>query len=179
MATNTPQRVVRAVGTGRQHWAVVRTFALIRNCGLRYSLYSPTSLCGNQCLRIYDVAILLIEDDEGVRQSLSEVLRDEGYAVQAVQDGVEALRWLERNLPSLILLDLMLPWINGVDFAKEIRQNERLAKTPLVVLSARPDVRERAQEAHADDWLSKPMSFEELLHVVQNLAVTEVGEIRL
>jgi two-component system response regulator MprA len=121
------------------------------------------------------MAILVIEDDDGLRQSLTELLRDEDYEVHAAQDGVEALNWLERHEPSLILLDLMLPWINGVDFSRQLRLNPRFTKTPIVIVSARPDVSQRARDAQADDWLSKPMSFELLLHVVQNLAVTRVG----
>jgi CheY-like chemotaxis protein len=121
------------------------------------------------------MAILVVEDDDGVRQGLAELFRDEGYEVHAVQDGVEALSWLEKNQPSLILLDLMLPWISGDDFARQLRLNPRFAKTPIVVVSARPDISQRAHDAQADDWVSKPMSFELLLHVVQNLAVTQVG----
>jgi chemosensory pili system protein ChpA (sensor histidine kinase/response regulator) len=125
------------------------------------------------------MAILVVEDDSGVRESFVGVLRDEGYDVHAVEDPIEALKWLETNTPSLVLLDLMLPWMDGVDLAKQIRGNKRLASTPIVVVSARPDLDERAQLAGANDWIKKPMSFEELLHAVQNLAVTSAGGIHV
>jgi DNA-binding response OmpR family regulator len=125
------------------------------------------------------MAILVVEDDAGVRASFVGVLHDEGYEVHAVEDPIEALTWLETHTPSLVLLDLMLPWMDGVDLAKKIRRNHRLEKTPIVVVSARPDVGERAKLAGADGWIKKPMSFEELLHAVQNLATTEIGGIHV
>jgi DNA-binding response OmpR family regulator len=117
------------------------------------------------------MAILVVEDDEGVRASFVGVLRDEGYDVFALEDPIEALQWLETNTPSLVLLDLMLPWMDGVELAKKIRQNGRLAKTPIVIVSARPDIGARAELAGANTWIKKPMSFETLLHTIQTLAI--------
>ncbi len=119
--------------------------------------------------------VLIIEDDPGVRASLAEVLRDEGYGVLVASDGQEALALLDREkLPGLILLDLMMPNMSGVEFRAHQLSDERLAKIPIIVISARPDGEARAKLLAADDFLAKPMSFEALIHVIQHRAVTTV-----
>lgn len=124
------------------------------------------------------MSVLVIEDDAGVSASLADVLEDEGYTVEIAGSGLEALRRLQHDpLPTLILLDLMMPEMDGIDFRRAQRADPRLRDIPLVIVSARPDVAACAAELGADDFLRKPMSFEELLHVVQNRAVTVVGEI--
>jgi CheY-like chemotaxis protein len=120
--------------------------------------------------------VLLIEDDEGVGESVAAVLRDEGYDVEVARSGREGLARLARGaLPSLILLDLMMPEMDGIDFRRAQLADARLREIPVVIVSARPDVAACAERLRADDYLQKPMSFQELLHVVQNRAVTEVG----
>jgi CheY-like chemotaxis protein len=122
------------------------------------------------------MSVLIIEDDDGVAESLAAILREEGYVVESATNGAEALRRLEqRPLPTLILLDLMMPVVDGIDFRRRQLADPELSKIPIIIISARPDVAEQAQTLHADAFLQKPMSFEELLHVVQNRAVTEVG----
>jgi CheY-like chemotaxis protein len=120
------------------------------------------------------MSVLVIEDDDGVRESLAAVLRDEGYEVELAASGAEALRRLEHEpLPTLILLDLMMPGMDGIDFRRAQLADARLREVPVIIVSARPDVAHQARQLGADDFLRKPMSFEELLHVVQNRALTE------
>ncbi len=122
------------------------------------------------------MSILIVEDDDGVRDTLAAILRDEGYAVDTASNGEVALAEVAaRPLPTLILLDLMMPHMDGMHFRARQLADPALRAVPVVVLSARPDVARQAAELHADDFLRKPMSFEELLHVVQNRAITEVG----
>jgi CheY-like chemotaxis protein len=121
------------------------------------------------------MSVLIVEDDEGVRQSLGDVLRQEGYTVESACDGAQALDLLQREpLPSLIVFDLMMPGMDGVEFRSRQLADERIAGIPVIVISARPDVAEQARLLNADDFLAKPMSFEELIHVVQNRAITVV-----
>jgi len=122
------------------------------------------------------MSILIVEDDDGVRDTIAGILRDEGYTVETASNGAAALRRLrEQPAPSLILLDLMMPEMDGLDFRARQQADPALRSIPIVIISARPDVARHAERLHADDFLQKPMSFEELLHVVQNRAITEVG----
>ena len=122
------------------------------------------------------MSVLLVEDDEGVRDSLAAILREDGHVVETASGGAEALRRLrELPLPTLILLDLMMPGMDGSDFRREQLADPALRDIPVVIISARPDIARQAAELGADDFLRKPMSFQELLHVVQNRALTEVG----
>ena len=122
------------------------------------------------------MSVLIIEDDEGVRQSLAEVLQDEDYEVVSVANGAQGLESLKSDpLPSLIVFDLNMPGMDGSEFRSRQLSDQRIAEIPVIVISARPDIAEQARRLQATDFLAKPMSFEELLHVVQNRAVTEVG----
>jgi CheY-like chemotaxis protein len=122
------------------------------------------------------MSVLIIEDDQGVRDSLAAILREEGYHVDVARSGAAAFRCLQaRPLPTLILLDLMMPEMDGLTFRSRQLADPELRHIPVVIISARPDVAQRAAQLHADGFLRKPMSFEELLHVVQNRALTGVG----
>ncbi len=111
--------------------------------------------------------ILVIDDDEAIRQALVDTLEDEGYPVFAVADGQAALDRLRRGArPSLILLDLMMPVMDGWRFADELRKDPELARIPVVVLTADGRVRDKARELAADGWIAKPVELEELLEVV-------------
>jgi CheY-like chemotaxis protein len=120
--------------------------------------------------------ILVIEDDDGVRQSLAAVLRDEGYDVEVALSGDDALDRLSRDpLPGLILLDLMMPKMDGATFRRHQLRDSRLARIPVVVVSARPDVTQLARAIGIPDVLRKPMSFEALIEVVRRRAGCEGG----
>jgi len=122
------------------------------------------------------MSVLIIEDDDGVSDSLVAILREEGHVVEAVANGSEALaRLKQRPLPTLILLDLMMPGMDGLTFRERQLADAELREIPVVIISARPDVARQAARMNVDTFLRKPMSFEELIHVVQNRAITEVG----
>jgi two-component system response regulator MprA len=122
------------------------------------------------------MSVLIIEDDDGVRDSLVTILREEGHDVEAASNGKEAMLLLQtRPLPTLILLDLMMPGMDGITFRERQLAHAELRKIPVVIISARPDVAREAARLHAAAYLRKPMSFEELIHVVQNRAITQVG----
>jgi len=122
------------------------------------------------------MSVLIIEDDDGVRDSLAAILREEGYVVEVAGSGTEAFAHLRsRPHPTLILLDLMMPEMDGIDFRQRQLEDAELRKIPVIIISARPDIARQAARLGADGFLQKPMSFEELLHLVQNRAITEVG----
>jgi CheY-like chemotaxis protein len=120
------------------------------------------------------MGILIVEDDEGVCEALTNLLAEEGYVVEVARDGREAWERLQKHPepPSLILLDLMMPNMNGEEFRARQLSEPRLADIPVVILSAMPNGRRRAESLGVTDFIPKPMHFEELLHVVQNRSVT-------
>lgn len=112
--------------------------------------------------------ILLVEDDLDIRESIKEVLEDEGYAIAEAGNGVEALEQLRgaTALPDLILLDLMMPTMNGVQFREEMVQNPVWAEIPIVILSADADARYKAELIKAADVLEKPVELDRLFQTV-------------
>jgi CheY-like chemotaxis protein len=112
-------------------------------------------------------SILVIEDDGGVRESLAEVLGMEGYRVHGCADGQEALGYLQSApLPGLILLDLMMPVMNGWVFRDQQQQERLLSSVPVVLMSGVDDVAEQAAALGTVAYLRKPIDIEELLDTV-------------
>lgn len=107
--------------------------------------------------------ILVVEDDRKVAQFIQKGLKSEGYNVQIAQNGEIALKMVDSAPFDLIILDLMLPQMDGISFLKFFRQNN--PKTLVLVLTARDeiDMKRMAFQEGADDYLVKPFAFEELL----------------
>jgi len=107
--------------------------------------------------------ILLIEDYEPLRKSVAQGLREGGYAVDATGDGAEGLWYTESGDYDVIILDLMLPGLDGLSILKKLR--ERGSPAHVLILTARDTVKDRVHGLNlgADDYLVKPFSFEELL----------------
>jgi CheY-like chemotaxis protein len=107
--------------------------------------------------------VLVVDDDEAIRDVVAEVLREEGYDVVCAQNGVQALRELEGDgHTDLVLLDLMMPVMSGWEVLEEMQANDRLARIPVVVVSAMsaPGVCEH---------LAKPIDLDRLLATVGRL----------
>ena len=113
--------------------------------------------------------ILLAEDDRAVRQSLERTLRLEGYEVTAVRTGSEAVVSCEAELPDLVILDVMMPDMDGLTACRTLRP--RYPELPVLMLTARHDVGDRVAglEAGADDYLIKPYAGVELIARVKAL----------
>jgi two-component system, OmpR family, response regulator MprA len=113
--------------------------------------------------------ILIAEDDRGVRQSLERALRFEGYDVNIANDGSEALEALGAGEPDLVLLDVMMPHIDGLTVCRRLRASG--SDVPVLMLTARHEVRDRVAglDAGADDYLVKPFALEELLARIRAL----------
>jgi two-component system chemotaxis response regulator CheY len=112
-------------------------------------------------------SVLLVEDDEDIRESLNEALAWEGYHVVAASNGREALDRL-RNMPRpfIILLDLMMPVMNGWDFADALQADEMLATIPVVVVSAFSDEAD-IKKIRSTGVISKPVDLDLLLRLVK------------
>jgi CheY-like chemotaxis protein len=105
--------------------------------------------------------VLVIDDDAGSRGALSQLLRDEGYDVVAVTHGAEALEYLQRHVPRLIILDLMMPILDGWDFRERQRRDPAIARIPVIAVSASLRI------VDADAFFLKPIRFEKLLERVR------------
>ncbi len=106
--------------------------------------------------------VLVVDDDEAIQKLVSVNLQIRGYAVTVTGSGEEALRLFDADNYDLLILDLVLPGLGGLDVCTQIRQQ---SDVPIIVLSAREDedLKVRALDAGADDYVTKPFSHEELL----------------
>jgi CheY-like chemotaxis protein len=112
--------------------------------------------------------VLIVEDDTDLRQALSQVLAEEGYRVEGAEHGLHALEQLrEGRRPSLILLDLTMPVMNGWQFREEQRQDPDLASIPVVVISAGANLSEQVVPLGIQDYIRKPIQLGQLLATVQ------------
>lgn len=107
--------------------------------------------------------ILLVEDEENLALGLEYNLSEEGYNVVWAKDGREAIKYFDENEFDLIVLDIMLPYFNGFEIAKLIR--EKHPQMPILMLTARTQIEDRVKglELGADDYLTKPFHLKELL----------------
>ncbi len=107
--------------------------------------------------------VLVVEDDRSVRESLVRALRFEGYDVRDAADGAVALDAVDADVPDVVLLDVMMPNLDGLTACRRLR--ERHAGLPILLLTARNEVADRVAglDAGADDYLVKPFALDELL----------------
>jgi len=122
--------------------------------------------------------ILVVEDSEKLRRAIHFALRKVGYAVDATGDGEEGLWFAESNDYDAIVLDLMLPGLDGLAVLRRLRDGGR--DTPALILTVRSEVADRVAglRAGADDYLSKPFAFDELLARVEALVRRRYGNKR-
>ncbi len=106
--------------------------------------------------------ILIVEDDANIRELLHLYLEQEGYHIEVAQDGAEGLRVQKRCHPDLILLDLMMPVMDGAQMIRELRT---YSKTPVIVLTAKGEVFDKVSllELGADDYITKPFEMREVI----------------
>jgi len=106
--------------------------------------------------------ILIVEDDSNIRELLRLYLAQEGYTIETAQDGGEGLRAFKRIHPDLVLLDIMMPVMDGTQVIKEIRA---VSKTPVIMLTAKAETFDKVTglELGADDYVTKPFEMRELI----------------
>lgn len=132
--------------------------------------------------------ILIAEDDPEIRLALERILSFEGYRVSTVNDGAAALEAITETRPDAVVLDVMMPFVDGLDVCRRIRS--RGDRTPVLMLTARQETQDRVDglDAGADDYLPKPFELNELLARLRALlrrssfddaGVLTVGEITL
>lgn len=111
-------------------------------------------------------AVLVIDDDADIREALSSVLELEGYTVAAFGDAREALAWLDAgHTPSVVLLDLMMPGMNGWQFLSAVNDRPALGRLPVIVLTGARE----SSGLHVSALLKKPVDLDVLLESVKQL----------
>lgn len=113
--------------------------------------------------------ILVIEDDQYIRESIEMILESEGYHFISADNGKVALEKLctMSELPSLILLDLMMPVMDGFQFRKELEKDSHLNKIPVVVMSADGQINNKQKQVDCVHYLKKPLELDDVVNSVQ------------
>ncbi len=113
--------------------------------------------------------LLIIEDEAGIRMTLSLMLKAEGFEVTAAENGRVGIEAARAKNPDLILCDLSMPEMSGFEVLEELRRDPAIAAIPFVFLTAHADSgnRRRGMDLGADDYLTKPFTRDELLKVVK------------
>lgn len=109
------------------------------------------------------IKVMLIDDDPGIHESLRDVVEEEGYEFCGALSGKEGLRRLDDERPDLLLLDVMMPGMNGFDVCRQMREEGR--RIPVIFLTAKNDIVDKSTgfKAGADDYVTKPFIADELL----------------
>jgi len=115
--------------------------------------------------------VLIVEDDNDLVKLLKYNLEKEGFRVTYATDGTIALAEARRDPPDLVILDLMLPGLDGLEVCRQLRRADRFARTPVLILSARNEEADRivGLEVGADDYVTKPFSTREVIARVRAL----------
>ncbi|MGH7449422.1 MAG: response regulator transcription factor [Longimicrobiales bacterium] len=123
-----------------------------------------------------DITVLVVDDDPNALDIVRTFLEAKGYKVATAKDGTEALSLLEEVRPELVLLDVMMPGMDGWEVARIIKNHPRLGRTRVVMLTARSDFADKHEglRAGADDYIVKPIQLRELgERVERNLKARE------
>jgi CheY-like chemotaxis protein len=111
--------------------------------------------------------VLVVDDDLDIRCTIAQILREEGFHVREARNGIEALAKVAEERPDLVLLDLMMPVMNGWQVLQVLRDTPEYRALPVVILSAVPPQDERLQGCA--DYVQKPVSFERLFRLVETV----------
>ena len=118
--------------------------------------------------------VLIAEDEKNIVESLSFILKREGYEVSAIFDGGEVIDSVTANPPDIVILDVMLPQTNGFEILKRLRGTPQISTLPVIVITAKGQAQDRATAANlgADVFLSKPFSNKDIVAEVKRLTAT-------
>jgi len=120
--------------------------------------------------------ILVVDDEPFILRSLTFVLRKQGFTVLEARDGEEAMVQIRNHRPALVFLDVMMPRKNGYEVCDEVKRDPELAKTHVIMLTAKGQASDREQglAIGADEYMTKPFSPSKITERVREILVTEV-----
>jgi DNA-binding NarL/FixJ family response regulator len=115
--------------------------------------------------------LLLVDDEPGLRDAVQAYLMDSGFTVDVAPNAKAGWEFLEKRLPDLVISDIMMPQVDGYQFLKQMREDARFSKLPVVFLTARGMTKDRIQgyTSGVDAYLSKPFDPDELVAIVTNI----------
>jgi len=115
--------------------------------------------------------ILVVDDEEHIRKIVKFQLEKAGYTVETARDGAEALEIIQKSPPDLILLDLMMPKMDGYEVCKRLKNNYQTSHIPIIMVTAKSNLEDKLQgfEGGANDYIAKPFAISELLLRVRNV----------
>lgn len=115
--------------------------------------------------------ILIVDDDPGIRRLLSKFLEREGFVTLLAEDGLEGVEMAKKEMPNLILLDVVMPRMDGLTAARLIKFYKPLSDVPIVFLTAKDANKEieLAQEARAQVYITKPFDIRQVIKVIKEL----------
>ena len=117
--------------------------------------------------------VLVVDDDPAILEICSDLLQTEGYTVSVATNGQQALEQIRTDPPQVILMDIMMPVLDGVEACRQVKANPATAEIPVVLMSARTNLTRQSQElASADALVAKPFDIDHLLNTIHDL----VGE---
>ncbi len=122
--------------------------------------------------------VLIVDDDHAVRELFSRALRQTGAEVAEAVDGIAALKLVSGRVPDVVVTDVTMPRLDGIEFTRRLRRNARTKDVPIIVVSghaASGTIAEEARQAGCDAVLAKPCSIETLLSVVNNKSVDRLA----
>ena len=116
--------------------------------------------------------VLIIDDSKAIRDMVAFTLQPHGYQIVTAADGAEGLTKLRSEQPSLIITDLNMPVMNGIEFIRNARKDTAGAGVPIVMLTTetKPELKAEGKSAGATGWINKPFDAEMLLNVAKKLA---------
>jgi CheY-like chemotaxis protein len=117
------------------------------------------------------VRVLVVDDEPGFRNVIARMLERLGFSALVAEDGVKGLELVERENPSLVVLDQRMPGLTGVEVAKELHR--RGCRVPIVLVSGAGDVEDLAREAGITFWASKPIGRTELLGLLRRVGLVD------
>ena len=121
---------------------------------------------------IFSIKVLVVDDDPDIVEILKYNLKNSGYSVKSAGNGVEAIKKAKKFIPDIILMDVMMPEMSGIEACEEIKNIDQLSQAIIIFLSARSEdyTQISAYDAGADDYISKPVKPKILLKKISNIA---------
>ena len=114
--------------------------------------------------------VLVVDDEPTLRDLIADALREADFEVESASNGVEALSLMHRWVPDVVVLDLMMPRLDGSGFTQLMRLNPRFASVPVLLVTAAYGALQAAEQVGARAWLSKPFELDHLVEAVTRLA---------